>query len=143
MPTSYTEVLAGNVRAARSRAKLSQQDVAERMRGLGFGAWMHQTVGNVERAKRGLRAEELLGLAYCLGTTTQRLMTPLWEDKWIELPSGMTVRVGAVMALVTGAQGDVPGDLYWYKNTPVQTIVSPHEAEQQAREAQSHDGHAT
>ena len=41
----------------------------------------------------------------------------------VEFPSGMGVRVGAVVTLVTGAPGDVPDDLSWYKNTPVRTII--------------------
>ena len=61
-------------------------------------------------------------------------MTPLWEDKWIEFPSGMGVRVGAVVTLVTGAPGRCSRTTStWYKNTPVRTIIPPHEAEQQDR----------
>ena len=134
-PTTYSEVLARNIRAARSRADMSQQTLAARMRAAGLNAWLHQTVGNVEKGKRRVTAEEILVLAYALGTTVQRLMTPLWEDKWVELPNGMSVRVGAVVSLVGGAstRDEVPNDLGWYKDTPIQTIISPHEAEQQAR----------
>ncbi len=134
-PTTYTDVLARNIRAARSRLGLSQADVVERMRALGFTAWHKPTLGNVERAQRRVQTEEILGLAACLETTTQRLMMPLWEDKWVQFPSGMAVRVGAVVGLVGGmtAHDHVPNDLGWHKNTPVRTIISPHEIEQQER----------
>jgi transcriptional regulator with XRE-family HTH domain len=140
-PTTYTEVLARNIRAARSRLGISQADVVERMRALGFTAWHKPTLGNVERAQRRAQAEEILGLARALETTVQRLMTPLWEDKWVEFPNGVPVRVGAVVSLVGGssAPDEVPNDLGWYKNTPVQAIVPPPEALKQV----SHDDHAT
>jgi hypothetical protein len=119
------------------------------MRALGFSAWHKPTLGNVERAQRRAQAEEILGLAFALETTVQRLMTPLWEDKWVELPNGMSVRVGAVVSLVGGAAtpDEVPNDLGWHKNTPVRAIIPPHEAERQeghnAHRAEAHDDHGT
>lgn len=120
-PTTYTEVLARNIRAARSRRGLSQADVVERMRSLGFTAWHRPTVGNVERGERAAKADEILGLAICLETTAQRLMTPLLEDKWVELPSGESLLVGAVVRYVGGLSGDNIGEVGWHKNTPVIT----------------------
>lgn len=129
-PTTYSDVLAQNIRAARSRTDLGQEAVAERMRHLGFTAWIRQTVGSTERGRRRPTAEEMLGLAICLETSVQRLMTPLWEDKWVELPSGEALRVGAVVSLVTGEQrGDLnTRDLQWYKNALVLAIARPPEA---------------
>jgi 8-oxo-dGTP diphosphatase len=134
-PTPYAEVLARNIRAARSRIDLGQDAVAARMRNLGFSAWLRQTVGSTERGRRRPTAEEILGLAFALETTVPRLMAPLWEDKWVELPSGMSVRVGAVVDRVGGitAHDSVPNDISWHENTPVRTIIPPHEAAQQER----------
>jgi 8-oxo-dGTP diphosphatase len=132
-PTTYTDVLARNIRAARSRQGLSQADVVERMRNLGFTSWHRPTLGNVERGERAVRADEILGLAFCLETTVQRLMTPLGEDKWVELPSGEALRVGAVVSavggLTAGLAGANDGEIHWYRNKPVRTVVPPHELE--------------
>ena len=81
-PDTYREILARNIRAARSRIDIGQEDVAARMRALGHDAWIRQTVGATERGRRRPTAEEVLGLAYPLKTTVDRLMTPLWEDEW-------------------------------------------------------------
>lgn len=104
------------------------------MRSLGW-KWVRQTVGEVENNRRRLTAEELLGLAICLETSVPRLMAPLWEDKWVELPNGMSIRVVAVVSYVGGmtVHDSIPNDISWHKNSPVQAIVSPHEAERQAR----------
>lgn len=133
-PTTYAEVLARNVRAARSRSGLQQEPLAERMRHLGFHAWLRQTIANVEKGRRALRAEEVLGLAICLETTVQRLMTPLWEDKWVDLPSGVPLRVGAVVTLVTGelaASDSIPTaeEFRWHGDKLWRAIVAPHEVE--------------
>jgi 8-oxo-dGTP pyrophosphatase MutT (NUDIX family)/transcriptional regulator with XRE-family HTH domain len=93
-PTTYGEVLARNIRAARSRADLSQQDLAARMQRLGYSAWLYQTVGNVERGKRRVTAEEILALALALGTTISALMSASDQDGAIELPGGQAL--GAV-----------------------------------------------
>lgn len=134
MVTTYTDVLARNVRAARSRADLSQQALAERMRQLGFDAWLHQTAGNVERGKRGLRAEEILGLAYCLGTSAGQLMTPLPDDGQVELPSGMSLPAAAVRLVILGTDPEQPSSarldretargIRWQDNTPEAVTLS-------------------
>jgi transcriptional regulator with XRE-family HTH domain len=88
-PTTYDEVLARNIRAARSRAGLSQQDLAERMQSLGYDAWLYQTVGNVERAKRGVQTREIFALALCLEVSMPTLTAPnADQDDFIVLPNG-------------------------------------------------------
>jgi 8-oxo-dGTP diphosphatase len=134
-PKTPEAILAGNIAAARARRRLDQQDLADRMRALGW-KWVRQTVGEVENNRRRLTAGEILGLAICLETTVPRLMAPLMEDEWIGLPNGMSLRVGAVVALVTGelpADDSPARDIRWYQNTPVRTIVPPHEAEDAPR----------
>jgi len=66
--------IAANVRAWRARADLTSAVVAERMRELGFGTWLSQTVSVAEHGKRRITAEEIYGLAIALNTTTAALM---------------------------------------------------------------------
>ena len=133
-PHTYGEVLARNIRSARSRIDIGQESVAARMQDLGYSAWVRQTVGSTERGRLRPTAEEIFALAIVLETTVQRLMTPLWEDKWVDLPSGASLRVGAVVTLVTGelAAGDsIPTsqEFSWHGNKLARAIVAPHEME--------------
>jgi transcriptional regulator with XRE-family HTH domain len=101
-PDTYGEVLARNIRSTRVRADIGQENLAVRMRSLGFAAWIRQTVGAVERNRRRPTAEEMLGLAYALNTTVERLMTPQPEDGQIDLPSGATLPWESVRYTVSG-----------------------------------------
>ncbi|MGH3274329.1 MAG: helix-turn-helix domain-containing protein [Streptosporangiaceae bacterium] len=115
MPTirTYTEVLARNIRSARAAAGLQQEPVAVRMRKLGFTAWLRQTVANVEKGRRGLRAEEIIGLALALETTVPQLLEPLAQDEWVQLPSGESLAPGAYIDLI---RGRIPSDISWYND---------------------------
>ena len=116
-PTTYGEVLARNTRAARSRIGLSQQRLAARMRALGYDAWLHQTVGNVENGKRRVTAEEILGLAESLETSVAALARPTDDDKLVEFPSGQSVTVEHVQRLVAPGRND--GEVKWSGDEPV------------------------
>ena len=94
-PTSYSNVLARNLRAARSRIGLGQESVAERMRALGYEAWLRQTVGATERGRRRPTAEEILGLALALETTIARTDGRSDQDDKMELPAEVHT-IGAV-----------------------------------------------
>ena len=72
---TYGEILAANFRAARARCALDQEEVAARMRALGYSKWRYQTVGVAEKGKRRLAAEEIIGLARALETTIGALMS--------------------------------------------------------------------
>lgn len=96
---SYGEVLAKNVRAARSRAGLTQDELAGRMRALGYAAWLYQTVGNVEKGKRRVTAEEVLGLALSLDTTIAALMGAADQDQAVVLPNGHGIHSSSVERL--------------------------------------------
>ena len=102
MATPYVDVLARNARAGRARIDLDQESLAARMRQLGFTAWRRQTVANVERTKRRLAAEEVLGLSIALETTVQALLLPANEDDGIILPSGRPLDGHSVQASVLG-----------------------------------------
>jgi 8-oxo-dGTP diphosphatase len=115
-PIAYAAVLVGNIKAARSRAGLDQADVVTRMRGLGFDTWHRQTMGKVERSERRVTAEEIIGLALALETTVPRLLEPLTEDEWVQIPSGESLPPGVFTDLI---RGRIPGDFTWYKNSPV------------------------
>lgn len=88
--TTYTALIARNVRAARAAADLSQADLAERMRALGFTEWRRQTVGNTERGKRRLTCEEALGLMVSMETSLEAILQPPKELEWqeIAMPGG-------------------------------------------------------
>jgi transcriptional regulator with XRE-family HTH domain len=58
--------IAANIRAERARRRLSQQQVADGMRLLGYGNWYQQTAGAVERGDRDVQADELIALAEVL-----------------------------------------------------------------------------
>jgi transcriptional regulator with XRE-family HTH domain len=94
-PASFGEVLAGNIRAARSRANLDQAVVVARMKALGFTTWHRQTLGKVERNERRVTGEELFGLALSLEVSVPTLTTAAdYRDGYIELPNGY--RIGAI-----------------------------------------------
>lgn len=99
--TTYRVVLARNIRAARRRLDINQQRLAERMRALGHAAWVHQTVGNVEKGKRRVTAEEILGLAFALETTVATLMAPTGDDRAVDFPTG-AIDVESVQASAMG-----------------------------------------
>lgn len=113
-PTTYGEVLARNIRAARSRSDLSQQDVAARMRALGFDAWLYQTVGNVERGRRRVTAEEVFALSLVLDTTIAALMSADDQDGDIDLPSGLAI--GAVSVERLAGRGVNDRAIVWSGN---------------------------
>lgn len=116
-PDTYGEVLARNIRAARSRVGIGQANVAARMQALGFTQWVPQTVSKSERNNRRLLAEEIAGLAAALGTTIRGLLTPLDEDKAVRLqPDGPAVAVSTVQMSVTGRND---GAVRWDGDTPV------------------------
>lgn len=90
-PTPYADVLAGNIRAERSRLGINQEALATRMRALGYSAWLRQTVANVEKTRRRVTAEEVLGLALALQSTIAELMRPAERDGDIQLPNGEVI----------------------------------------------------
>ncbi len=115
-PTTYAAVLAKNIRAARSRADISQDTLAARMRALGYKEWLYQTVGKVERGNRRVTAEEIRGLAWCMETSIAALIKPTQDDKFIEFPSGAAIDV---VSDRRSADGGNDGAVRWSGNEPV------------------------
>jgi 8-oxo-dGTP pyrophosphatase MutT (NUDIX family) len=87
----FARLLARNLLIARTAAELSQADIGERMRALGFPSWLRQTMSTVETGKRRVTAEEVVGLALALNTTVTRLVSPHDENggQYVALPGGM------------------------------------------------------
>jgi transcriptional regulator with XRE-family HTH domain len=74
-----SDTLAANVRAFRARRRFNQEDLAERMGWLGH-RWIRVTVSQVERGRRNLTVDELLGLALVLDATPEELLDPMGVD---------------------------------------------------------------
>jgi 8-oxo-dGTP pyrophosphatase MutT (NUDIX family) len=89
------------------------------MRALGHEAWAHQTVGEVERGKRRLTAEEILGLALALDTTIATLMAPTNQDRSVDLPGG-SIDVESVQALAMGYNTE---PVRWEDDKPVYAVA--------------------
>jgi transcriptional regulator with XRE-family HTH domain len=115
-PHTYGEVLARNLRAARSRIDIGQESVAARMRALGYTAWLRQTVGSTERGRRRPTAEEVFALAYVLQTSVPALMAPTAEDEVVDLPSGLAIDASSAYR---SAYGTYDHALYWDGDEPV------------------------
>jgi transcriptional regulator with XRE-family HTH domain len=111
--TTLGAILASNIKTARVLRRFEQQDLADRMRGLGY-KWVRQTVGEAENSRRRLTVEETFALALALDTTVERLMMPQpWADeeadeKPVKLPSGITFPWPVVRYVISG--GDPSGE---------------------------------
>lgn len=118
--TRYGELIARNIRAAMSRRGLSQEDLAERMRDLGYSAWIRQTVSNTVRGKRRLVAEELLGIAVATNVRIESLFLPSADDpQAVILPTGEPVRFpGEWLPRQTESQSAAPV-VHWSGNTRI------------------------
>ncbi len=93
-----SEVVANNLRAARSLQRMSQVELARRMAWLGH-EWSRATVSEVERMGRSLTLDEFLAAALIVGAHPIELLLPqgakldiggnlnpvnrLWMDAWL------------------------------------------------------------
>jgi transcriptional regulator with XRE-family HTH domain len=94
-PIAYGSLLARNLRAARAAANLSQEDVGERMRDLGFSSWVRSTMSLAEQGKRRVTAEELIGLMVVFEVDLTALAYPPSENQFVALPGGQEVMLPA------------------------------------------------
>lgn len=85
--------LAENIREARESLKMSQGELARRMRDLDY-RWWQQTVRRVEEGTRNVVAGEAAALARILGTSVTRLMMPGRKASTIALLDTGTARAG-------------------------------------------------
>jgi transcriptional regulator with XRE-family HTH domain len=114
---TYGDVLARNIRAARSRLGINQESVAARMRSLGYAAWLQQTAANVEKNRRRVTAEEIHGLARALETSIASLMRPADDDKTVAFPSGAAIPAASVAE--SAGRGANDGAVAWAGDSPV------------------------
>jgi transcriptional regulator with XRE-family HTH domain len=95
-----SEAVADNIRAYRLLMRLSQGDLAKRMRAMGYEKWSQATVSEVERYGRTVAIDELFPLAQVLEATPADLLDPQGPDGRTALdvdlgPSGvMNHRIG-------------------------------------------------
>ena len=75
-----SDAIADKVRAYRVLRRLKQDDVADRMRGLRHQTWTRQTVSDVERVRRNLTVDELVGLSFVFGVSLNDLLDPVPID---------------------------------------------------------------
>lgn len=71
------EIVGEEVRHLRKARGWSQEELARRMVGAGFGTWHQSTVGRTETADRPLRLNEAVALAELFGTSLTGLMEPI------------------------------------------------------------------
>ena len=98
------------MRAVRSARGLGQEQVAARMRVIGFDTWLRQTVGQVERGKRRLVVDEVLALSFALQTTIAELIMPAADEETVELPNGQAVSVALIRHSIRGTRAT---DVRW------------------------------
>jgi len=96
--TTLGAILAGNIAAARVRRRLQHQELADRMRALGW-KWVRQTVGEVENNRRRLSAEEIYGLAEALEVSIPVLMGPSDPDGFVAFPNGKYIHSSSLERL--------------------------------------------
>jgi transcriptional regulator with XRE-family HTH domain len=99
-----SEVLAANIQALRLLRRLKQGDLADGMTRVGH-RWTQQTVSDVERARRNITVNELLGLALVLDATLDELLDPMGVNgrEWRELDYGPgTISASDARAWVRG-----------------------------------------
>jgi len=87
----YRELVARNIRAARGAAALTQSDLSQRMRALGFTGWYPQAISLIEKNIRRPRLDEALGLTVALETQLDAIAYPPADWQHVSLPSGFEV----------------------------------------------------
>lgn len=119
--STYDEVVAANITAARARRKLSQRQLGERMEALGYG-WRQQIVAAAENGKRKITIGEIFGLAIALETRLTSLLEPIPEEGPITLPSEDSMLFITVHELLYG--GSEYG-VKWNGNVPSFPVEEP------------------
>lgn len=89
---AYGVVLGQNIHMARIDAGLSDEDLAERMRHLGYPTWLRQTVASAERGEYGMAAEEVFAISIALYVSVNTLTLPPVDDPLeVILPGGQAI----------------------------------------------------
>ena len=108
-PVPLPELLGRNVRVLRKALGMSQEDLADAMRGIGFG-WVRQTVEESESGRRDATIEELLGLVDVFEVPLSQLIGQLGStspaDEWISVGS-RRLKAAEISAIVQRSHNDV------------------------------------
>jgi hypothetical protein len=102
MGTTYDQLIARNLRAARARADIDQRMLGARMQELGYTSWSGGKVSLAEQGKRYVYAAELLPLALSLECTFAQLAGAEVTDGEIETRKGYVVASVTVRNLSYG-----------------------------------------
>ncbi len=115
-----TGVLTENARAFRALRRLSQDDLAARMRALGLG-WVRATVSEVERGGRNITVDELGALALALDTNVVALLDPRGVEGdgagYVDFGGGTPVRDTFALEYLVGDRRRLP--IAWTHEGPV------------------------
>lgn len=123
MGTSYEDVFAASLRAARARADLSQNALSARMTVLGFAGWDSSKVSRAERGKVPVEVADLFGLALALGCTINELVgAHTRPDVIIEMPAGYEVSGVTLRNSVFGWQDHT---VTWDEGSDYPVIMRP------------------
>ena len=119
------QILGENMRSVRALRRLTQDDLAERMRQLGHANWVRATVSEVERYGRNVTVDELLGLALALNATIGALLEPTGVDGTssgdLDIGLRRTVPSFLLAGLLVGGQPVVA----WKGNRPAIATFEP------------------
>src|ERR1700730_5806169 len=133
MGTTYSDLFAANLRAARARAGISQKVLAARMNRLGFDSWFDTKVSRTERGSAPVLAGEVLGLAVCLGCSIRDLVGEAAPNAIISFPDER-FEVSGVMVRNSG-YGWNDASVTWDEGSEDPVIIRP--ASMQSAFAQS------
>jgi transcriptional regulator with XRE-family HTH domain len=109
---TYAEEIAANIKAARTRAGLTQRQLASKMQTLGFN-WQHSLVAKLEAGNRPLLASEVLALCLCFGVSMATILGSAEGDRLVGI--GKT-EVGSITVRrhADGIMSEFSRALIWY-----------------------------
>jgi transcriptional regulator with XRE-family HTH domain len=102
-------VLAGEIKRLREKHGWSQADLAARLRDHGVEYASQATASRMEKLQRHVSAAEADALAFIFGVSTQELLRPTEDDRFLQLMeeslAQVRQRVGEVRKLIDGLTG--------------------------------------
>jgi transcriptional regulator with XRE-family HTH domain len=100
-PVQLGHVLPERLLEIRRERGLLQEDVASRMRDLGFDVWSRATVAGVETLRRGVPLGDVLGLAMALDVSVADLFG-IGGNPDVQIGSGALLPLKHVLSLLSG-----------------------------------------
>jgi transcriptional regulator with XRE-family HTH domain len=90
------------MKTLRTKAEMTQEQLAGLMQRLGFVGWKRITVAEIESFKRRLALEEMVGIAIVYGVTVSALLSAFDEDEALELNEQRLITLAQARSLVAG-----------------------------------------